>query len=26
LLNAWRKLKKDYPDSIWALKVSYVKD
>ena len=22
LLNAWRKLKKDYPNSIWALKVS----
>ncbi len=25
LLNAWRKLKKDYPDSIWAKKVSFVK-
>jgi len=26
LLGAWRKLKKDYPDSIWAKKVSFVKD
>ncbi|CAG1770178.1 hypothetical protein BAC3_00848 [uncultured bacterium] len=25
LLNAWRLLKKDYPNSIWAKKVSYVK-
>lgn len=25
LLNAWRMLKKDYPNSIWAKKVSYVK-
>jgi len=25
LLNAWRKLKKDYPNSIWAKKVSFVK-
>ena len=25
LLNAWRKLKKDYPDNIWAKKVSFVK-
>ena len=26
LLNAWRKLRKDYPNSIWAKKVSYIKD
>jgi len=26
LLNAWRKLRKDYPNSIWAKKVSYVKE
>ncbi|MEP9412623.1 MAG: thioredoxin family protein [Candidatus Brocadia sp.] len=26
LLNAWRKLKKDYPNNIWAKKVSFVKD
>ncbi len=26
LLGAWRKLKKDYPYSIWAKKVSFVKD
>lgn len=26
LLNAWRKIKKDYPSSIWAKKVSFVKD
>lgn len=26
LLNAWRKIKKDYPKSIWAKKVSFVKD
>ncbi len=25
LLNAWRKLKNDYPNSIWAKKVSFVK-
>jgi len=25
LLNAWRKLRKDYPGSIWAKKVSFVK-
>lgn len=26
LLNAWRKLRKNYPSSIWAKKVSYVKE
>ncbi len=26
LLGAWKKLRKEYPDSIWALKVSFVKD
>ncbi|GAN32402.1 MAG: hypothetical protein UZ01_03517 [Candidatus Brocadia sinica] len=26
LLNAWKKIKKDYPGSIWAKKVSFVKD
>lgn len=26
LLNAWKKLRKEYPNSIWALKVSYIKD
>ena len=26
LLNAWKKLRKEYPNSIWALKVSFVKD
>lgn len=26
LLHAWRKIKKDYPHSIWAKKVSFVKD
>ncbi|MEB2309311.1 MAG: thioredoxin family protein [Candidatus Brocadiaceae bacterium] len=26
LLNAWRKIKKDYSHSIWATKVSFVKD
>ncbi len=26
LLSAWRKIKKDYPNSIWAKKVSFVKE
>ncbi len=26
LLNGWKKLKKDYPNSIWAKKVAYVKE
>lgn len=26
LLNAWKKIKTDYPGSIWAKKVSFVKD
>ncbi len=26
LLSAWKKLRKEYPNSIWALKVSFVKD
>lgn len=26
LLKAWKKIKKDYPKSIWAKKVSFVKD
>ncbi|MBV6519848.1 MAG: thioredoxin family protein [Candidatus Brocadia sp.] len=26
LLQAWRKIRKDYPQSIWAKKVSFVKD
>ena len=26
LLNAWKRLKKDYPNSIWAKKVSFVKE
>ena len=26
LLSAWKKLRKDYPGSIWAKKVSFVKD
>jgi len=25
LLNAWKKILKDYPDSIWAEKVSFIK-
>ena len=26
LLSAWKKLRREYPNSIWALKVSFVKD
>ena len=26
LLNAWRRLKKDYPNSIWAKKVAFIKE
>lgn len=26
LLNAWKKIRTDYPQSIWAKKVSFVKD
>ncbi len=26
LLNAWKKILKDYPDSIWADKVSFIKE
>lgn len=26
LLNAWRKIKKDYPNTIWAKKVSFVNE
>ncbi len=26
LLSAWKKLRKEYPGSIWALKVSFVKE
>ena len=26
LLNAWKKLRKDYPNSIWAKKVAFIKE